>query len=143
MKRSVLLLVATLGCGSSTDPEVDAPANLALPPLNAPLDYQLGGAYPPPSGVGIVSRDRQAAPASGIYNLCYVNGFQIQPGEESTWAEPVDLVLRDSGGNPIIDPEWGGSFTSALDGAFSIAYTSLRLGQARAAGSGFGTSPSA
>src|SRR5687767_9981474 len=56
---------------------------LTLPPVDAPIDYQLGGAYEPPDGVEIVSRDRGAAPASGLYNLCYVNGFQIQPDEES------------------------------------------------------------
>jgi hypothetical protein len=36
-----------------------------------------------------------------------------------------------------------GSFSSALDGAVPIAYTSLRCGRPRSAGSGFGTSPSA
>ncbi len=82
-------------------------AAITLPPANAGLDYQLGGAYPPPSGVGIVSRDRHAAPAPGLYNICYVNGFQIQPDEEAFWmTDHPDLILRDSGGDPVIDTDW-------------------------------------
>lgn len=112
MRCTLVLAVALVGCGSSpsTSESIDAPpasgGALTLPPANAKLDYQLGGAYPPPSGVGIVSRDRQAAPAAGVYNICYVNGFQIQPGEEAMWTQPVDLVLRDAGGAPVIDPVW-------------------------------------
>ena len=83
-----------------------APA-LILPPANGGLDYQLGGAYPPPTGVTIVSRDREAAPAAGLYSICYVNGFQIQPGEASWWlANHGELVLRDASGDPVIDPDW-------------------------------------
>src|SRR5262247_2141813 len=67
---------------------------LTLPPENAGLDYQLGGAYPPPSGVQIVSRDRTASPAAGLYSICYVNGFQIQPGEAASWMKDhADLIL--------------------------------------------------
>jgi hypothetical protein len=83
------------------------PGMLRLPPANAGLDYQLGGAYPPPAGVAIVSRDRTAAPAPGLYNICYVNGFQSQPDEDDFWLEMhPDLVLRDESGDPVIDPEW-------------------------------------
>jgi hypothetical protein len=78
-----------------------------LPPANGGLDYQLGGAYAPPSGVTIVSRDRSESPAAGLYNLCYVNGFQIQPDEEAFWmTEHPDLILRDAGGAPVIDADW-------------------------------------
>jgi hypothetical protein len=74
---------------------------------NAGLDYQLGGAYPPPSGVGVVSRDRNADPAPGLYNICYVNGFPIQPDEEAFWLdEHPDPILRDAGGAPVIDADW-------------------------------------
>lgn len=79
-------------------------AAIRLPPENAAFDYQLGGAYPPPSGVTVVSRDRTASPAAGVYNICYLNGFQVQPGEEGSW--DADLILRDASGNPIIDPDW-------------------------------------
>lgn len=86
---------------------LDAPSALRLPPANGGLDYQLGGAYAPPSGVTIVSRDRNATPAAGLYNVCYVNGFQIQPDEEALWmTEHPDLILRDAGGAPIIDADW-------------------------------------
>jgi hypothetical protein len=36
-----------------------------------------------------------------------VNGFQVQPGEESWWLDVhPTLVLRDDAGMPIIDPDW-------------------------------------
>ena len=80
---------------------------IVLPTPNAKLDYQLGGAYAPPAGVQIVSRDRTAAPAAGLFNLCYVNGFQIQPDELADWeANRPALILRDGGGDPIIDADW-------------------------------------
>lgn len=80
---------------------------IVLPTANAALDYQLGGPYAPPTGVTIVSRDRNAPIAAGLYNICYVNGFQIQPDEESFWlTEHADLILRDSAGNPVIDADW-------------------------------------
>jgi len=80
---------------------------LKLPPAGAALDYQLGGAYNPMSGVKIVSRDRTAEPAAGLYNICYVNGFQAQPNEEDFWlSDHAELVLRDSSGEPVIDEDW-------------------------------------
>ena len=82
-------------------------SGLRLPPSNAGLDYQLGQTYAPNASVGIVSRDRNADPAPGIYNICYVNGFQAQPDEADFWLnEHADLVLRDVSGDPIIDPDW-------------------------------------
>jgi hypothetical protein len=55
----------------------------------------------------IVTRDRAAAIAPSLYNICYVNGFQIQPDETSTWmAQYPDLMLRDSGGNLVVDTQW-------------------------------------
>lgn len=74
-----------------------------LPPADAMPDYQLGGAYPPAAGVGIVGRDRAAEPAEGVYSICYVNGFQTQPGELDEW--PEDLLLQDDDG-PVFDPDW-------------------------------------
>jgi hypothetical protein len=83
------------------------PGSLKLPPMGAALDYQLGGAYNPDSSVKIVSRDRTAKPAAGLYNICYVNGFQAQPGEEDFWlSDHADLVLRDTSGEPVIDEDW-------------------------------------
>jgi Glycoside-hydrolase family GH114 len=81
--------------------------SVTLPPENASFDYQIGGDYTPPAGVKIVSRDRNASPAPGLYNICYVNGFQSQPGERSLWVtDHPELVLSDSSGRPLIDPDW-------------------------------------
>ena len=95
------------GDGAATDgvPSGDGPAPRRLPPHNAGLDYQLGGAYPPPAAAGIVARDREALPAPGRYNVCYVNGFQAQPGDDAMWAA-MDLILEDASGQPVIDPDW-------------------------------------
>ncbi len=109
-----LVVVVVAGCSSPPDAAVDAAlppdgagSALVLPPINAGVDYQLGGAYPPPAGVAIVSRDRTESPAPGLYNICYVNGFQIQPGEAEQWtsAHP-ELILRDAAGAPVIDADW-------------------------------------
>lgn len=79
-----------------------------LPDGNASFDYQLGGAYEPPEGVQVVSRDRNDPPAEGRYNICYVNGFQSQPDEEDFWyQEHPDLLLRDEAGEPVVDEDWG------------------------------------
>src|SRR6478752_8629660 len=81
---------------------------LRLPEANAPFDYQLGGGYTPAAGVKIVTRDREDVPAPGLYNICYVNGFQTQPQDNERWlADHADLVLHDSGGDPVIDEDWG------------------------------------
>jgi hypothetical protein len=79
-------------------------AAITLPPAGATPDYQLGGAYPPPPGVGIVARDRTTSPAEGVYSICYVNGFQTQPGEKELW--PDDLLLRNADGALVRDPDW-------------------------------------
>ncbi|MBO6938605.1 MAG: endo alpha-1,4 polygalactosaminidase [Deltaproteobacteria bacterium] len=96
--------VATDGFAPAEDA---ATPELTLPPANAGFDYQLSAAYDPPSGVTLVIRDRNASPAPGIYNVCYVNGFQTQPDEEDFWSGPrADLLLRDGDGDPVIDPDW-------------------------------------
>lgn len=100
------------GCGpygSAAKPDASKPSRTAarevrLPPRHAGFDYQIGGAYPPPKGVRVVSRDRSSPPAPGLYNICYVNAFQAQPGERGSW--PADLLLRDADGEPVIDKEW-------------------------------------
>jgi hypothetical protein len=94
-----VVLLAAVACAST--------GCVQLPTANADFDYQLGGAYPPPAGVSVVARDRTEAPAAGLYGICYVNGFQTQPGEGDWWlTEHPDLVLRDDGGDPVIDPGW-------------------------------------
>ncbi|MFF5624123.1 endo alpha-1,4 polygalactosaminidase [Microbacterium sp. NPDC012755] len=94
---ALALLLTLTGCST------DAPGDIALPPSGAVPDYQLGGAYPPADGVGIVGRDRSADPADGVYSICYVNGFQTQPGELESWTQDL-LLQRD--GDVVYDPDW-------------------------------------
>jgi hypothetical protein len=79
-------------------------AAVTLPPAGDPFDYQIGGGYTPPDGVTVVSRDHDDDPAPGLYNICYVNAFQAQPGTEDEWG---DLLLRDSNGEIVYDEGWG------------------------------------
>jgi hypothetical protein len=77
-----------------------------LPPVGARFSYQLGGPYQPPAGVGIVARDRSARPIEGLYSICYVNAFQVQPDEQEWWQrEHPDLLLRNDG-RLVVDDEW-------------------------------------
>jgi hypothetical protein len=82
------------------------PTNGAAFPEGARVDYQLGGAYTPPSGVGILTRDNSEAPAAGVWNVCYINGFQTQPG--ASWSST--LVLHNSAGKAVGDPNWPGEY---------------------------------
>jgi len=97
------IAAATLaGCAATeSTPDANAPA---LPPAGGALDYQLGGAYDPPAGVQIVARDRAASPADGLYNICYVNAFQTQPGELDRW--PDALLLHEDKDTLVHDPDW-------------------------------------
>lgn len=70
------------------------------------VDYQLGGDYPPPEGVTAVVRDSTATPAPGLFNICYVNGFQTQPG--AIW--PAELLVLGANGKPLADPNWPDEF---------------------------------
>ena len=89
-------------------PSAAAPAgSVTPPPLGVKWDYQIGGAYPPPAGVRIVSRDSSASPASGLYNICYLNAFQAQPDATDWWqSNHPDLLLKTSSGAPVIDQNW-------------------------------------
>ncbi|MFE5262488.1 endo alpha-1,4 polygalactosaminidase [Streptomyces coelicoflavus] len=101
---AVLVTAAALVPGST-------PAEAAAyspPPAHAGFDYQIGGAYTPPAGVEVVSRDHSASPAPGLYNICYVNAFQAQPGAEADWDD--DLLLRDADGEVVYDTDWGEAF---------------------------------
>ena len=90
------------------------PAPYAPPPENAGFDYQIGGDYPLPPGVSVVTRDwfSGAAEPDPVYSICYVNAFQTQadepgvdrPDELSNW--PRRLVLRALGD----DPRWDGEY---------------------------------
>jgi hypothetical protein len=76
-------------------------------PSGTDVDYQLGGAVDAPAHVGIVVRDREAAPQAGRYNVCYVNGFQAQRSELTFWRRHPALLLHDPDGQLVIDQDWG------------------------------------
>lgn len=97
-----------------------AAAQWTPPPGNAKFDYQIGGDYPLPAGVAVVSRDWFAGTApAGAYGICYVNAFQTQanepdvdrPDEKDNW--PADLVLTALGD----DPNWDGEYLIDLSTA--------------------------
>ncbi|MFT4235782.1 MAG: endo alpha-1,4 polygalactosaminidase [Microbacterium sp.] len=100
--------------GETGDGEAQSVATVTPPPSDGVLDYQLGGAYVPASDVTIVERDRTSTPAAGLYNICYVNVFQTQPGDDPTeegttawWQQNYpDLLLRDDSGALVMDDAW-------------------------------------
>ncbi len=108
---SGLLLIGLLG---GQGRRAEAGIAVAPPPANAGFDYQIGGDYPLPEGVSVVSRDWFSGdPADEpAYSICYVNAFQTQadergvdrPDERSNW--PRQLVLDELGD----DPNWGGEY---------------------------------
>jgi hypothetical protein len=111
---AVFLLVALTGCAQQST-EVAPPTTVSSPsaaPSQAPfpttgrLDYQLGGSYPPPAGTTIVARDSTELPEPGVYSICYLNGFQTQPGEASWWKSMHPELLLTSKGKPVHDPDW-------------------------------------
>ena len=95
-------LILCSGTASSAEELSGAAQSFKPLPSDAMADYQLGGAYDPPAGTNVVVRDSTATPARGLYNICYVNGFQTQPGV----AWPLDLLVKNSKGKPLVDPEW-------------------------------------
>lgn len=121
-----LLLGGCTFAGSETAPASDdAPSpDISLPPIDGVFDYQLGGDYDPRQSDShspaprstdadtdtgadadtVVVRDTESTPLPGAYNVCYVNGFQTQPGTESTWNE--GLLLHDPWGEPLTDHDW-------------------------------------
>lgn len=101
IRAHALLGILLLGACTATPAEGDA---VEPPPPHAAWDYQIGGAYAPADGVEVVSRDHGDEPAGGLYNICYVNAFQAQPGAEDEWG---DLLLRDANGDVVYDEDWG------------------------------------
>lgn len=111
-----VLAATAVGCaspgegegGDSAPSSPPATARSVVPPEpHVGFDYQIGGPYPPPPGVGAVSRDRTAKPAEGLYNICYVNAFQAQPDATDWWQENhPDLLLADDDGSPVMDQDW-------------------------------------
>jgi hypothetical protein len=110
------LALAALVCAAAaltggTTTGLSTVASVVAPPVNGQFDDQIGGAYPPASSVKIVDRDRTARPATGKYNLCYLNAFQTQDNEASFWTgKHPDLLLQDDAGRPVNDPNWPGEY---------------------------------
>jgi len=95
---------------------VPAASTADPPPTSGVFDYQLGGVadtLADGTPIDVVVRDATAAPLPGAYNVCYVNGFQTQPGV--AWDE--DLILRDEQGDPVTDPDWPDEFVLDPDTA--------------------------
>ncbi|WP_166025568.1 endo alpha-1,4 polygalactosaminidase [Streptomyces chilikensis] len=104
----VLLVAATaVGCAPADTGKATGPKEVVLPEPGVDFDYQLGGPYAPPDGVGAVVRDRTAKAVRGVYNVCYVNAFQAQPDATGWWREHhPDLLLRDADGEWVVDRDW-------------------------------------
>ncbi|MDO9497062.1 MAG: endo alpha-1,4 polygalactosaminidase [Nocardioides sp.] len=104
MRRALLLvLILAVVAAGLAGPSY---AEVERLPSGTDVDYQLGGAVPMPPHVGILVRDRNAKPAAGRYNVCYVNGFQTQPDEKRFWRARWWLVLK-HGGKVVVDEAWG------------------------------------
>ncbi|HMJ36348.1 MAG TPA: endo alpha-1,4 polygalactosaminidase [Baekduia sp.] len=100
--RAVLTIAVLTACAAATP----ASGAVTLPPAGAQFDYQIGGAYTPDPTVGIVDRDRTAAPAAGKYNVCYVNAFQTQPDAARWWRSRHRSLLLRRNGKYVVDSAW-------------------------------------
>jgi hypothetical protein len=114
---ALLLLAGCTAVGSDATSSTPTPSgsvsvtvetqNYRPLPTGVGVDYQLGGGYDPADGVEIVARDSTDSAAQGLYSICYVNAFQTQPQEADLWlSERAELLLRDTNGDPVIDPGW-------------------------------------
>jgi hypothetical protein len=95
-------LLATVLVGAASP----SAADVRPPPVDAKADYQLGGRYPLPPGVTVVSRDSTDRPAAAAYNICYVNGYQTQPGRLAWWQRHHRGLLLRHDGRLVRDPGW-------------------------------------
>lgn len=113
MKWPLLLLsIGAITTCSDAPPIAPTTADsAALPQFNRPFDDQIGGPYEPRADVVTLVRDRKSDPAPGLYNICYLNGFQTQPDDTEFWLgldrrHGKNLILRDKSGNIIADPDY-------------------------------------
>lgn len=108
----VLLAIALSACASGAHDSPMSGEAENLPPTTGVFDYQLGGAYDQldlgdgPVAIDVVVRDATAQPLVGSYSVCYVNGFQTQPGDADAWLAQEDLLLHDDAGELVTDSEW-------------------------------------
>lgn len=104
MRGGLVAALAVVGTLVATPSHAAPPRD--LPPSGRDFDYQLGGNRPVPERVAVVVRDREASAADGLYNVCYVNGFQTQSSEKKLWRKHWGLVLKHDG-EPVEDEGWG------------------------------------
>ncbi|WP_165067532.1 endo alpha-1,4 polygalactosaminidase [Marisediminicola senii] len=97
-----LLLTAALTITACKSEDAASPNDIVLPPAGAQFDYQLGGNSPVPPGAEVVARDSTDDAAEDAYGICYVNGFQTQPGV----AWPAALLVHTDDGELLVDPGW-------------------------------------
>lgn len=108
-----------------------AKAETQISPLPRQLvfDYQLSGDYPLPKGMTVVVRDSTASPEPGLFNICYVNGFQTQPG--AIW--PAELLVPGPDGQPLADLNWPDEFlidvstANSRSGNFALVLPMLEI----------------
>lgn len=138
----VVALLAAAGCASGESDAASAapretggapiaPSGADLPPTTGSFDYQLGGTADRDADgapFDVVVRDATEAPLAGAYSVCYVNGFQTQPGESGDWLAHPELLLRDASGEPVVDPAWPDEFVLDPSSAEQRAGILDRLG---------------
>lgn len=112
MLRGILSAALAIVVLATLAPTDDARAaassgDLATLPSERDVDYQLGGVREVPGRVGIVVRDRRAAPAEGAFNVCYVNAFQTQPQARRWWRRHHWGLILKRDGRPVVDEVWG------------------------------------
>lgn len=111
---AVAALVGVVALAVGLQRPAPAPVQTADPtreieplPVDAVVDYQLGGAYVPADDVTVVVRDHEAPAVPDLYGICYINAFQTQPGTLDWWEQNhPDLLLRNGEGDLVGDPNW-------------------------------------
>ncbi len=123
---AALLAALLTGCRTAADAMPSSAAQnepgVRLPPEGG-FDYQLGGAYDPPAGTTVIVRDSTASPPPGMYAVCYLNGFQSQPGSAGKWQG----LLLEYEGAPVADPGWPDEFLLDTSDASQRARIAERL----------------
>ncbi|MFE9329243.1 hypothetical protein [Streptomyces sp. NPDC006925] len=86
---------------AGTGPASPAPAagDITLPPAHAGFDYQIGGPYAPPEGVGVVSRDAQATGLTRVVGLCHSVHWTMHGLAELVGVPYEDVTYRAAGVN--------------------------------------------
>ena len=103
------------------------------PPVDAGFDYQIGGDYPLPNGVEVVSRDWFSGnpAANPAYSICYVNAFQTQADERGTNV-PTSARTGPGGWSSSKlgdDPKWGGEYLVDIRNASKRRRAARSVGQ--------------